>query len=110
MNVLRGLRDLVFPPACLLCGLANIDSLTPAPRSILEAHHLVGRANDGELGLGHGRFLRSVVVVALVDEDGAARDGGAGADFIVCPGARQAGPWGPPRRAACLRGAPRGDR
>src|ERR1700738_1185071 len=36
-------------PACLLCGLANIDCLTIVQRSILESHHIVGRANDGEL-------------------------------------------------------------
>jgi hypothetical protein len=35
--------------ACVMCGLANIDSLTLVERSLLEAHHLVGRANDGEL-------------------------------------------------------------
>jgi hypothetical protein len=35
--------------ACALCGLADIDSLTLVERSLLEAHHLVGRANDGAL-------------------------------------------------------------
>ena len=36
-------------PACVFCGMANIDALLPMARSILEAHHVVGRANDGEL-------------------------------------------------------------
>lgn len=36
-------------PVCLLCGLANIDSLIAVSRGVLEAHHLVGRANDGDL-------------------------------------------------------------
>ena len=35
--------------ACVMCGLANIDCLTAVQRSLLEAHHIVGRANDGEL-------------------------------------------------------------
>jgi hypothetical protein len=35
--------------ACLLCGLANIDTLTLVSRSVLDAHHVVGRANDDEL-------------------------------------------------------------
>jgi hypothetical protein len=34
---------------CLLCGLGNVASLLPVSRSILEAHHLVGRANDETL-------------------------------------------------------------
>jgi hypothetical protein len=47
----RGKREQILgdDPACILCGLANIDSLTLVQRSLLEAHHLVGRANDGEL-------------------------------------------------------------
>jgi hypothetical protein len=47
----RGKREQLLGdnPACLLCGLANIDSLLPASRSLLEAHHLVGRANDPDL-------------------------------------------------------------
>ena len=36
-------------PVCFMCGHANIDSLTLVERSLLEAHHIVGRANDGEL-------------------------------------------------------------
>ena len=35
--------------ACVLCGLANIDALTAVSRSLLEAHHVVGHANDAEL-------------------------------------------------------------
>ncbi|MBA2684043.1 MAG: hypothetical protein H0U66_06105 [Gemmatimonadaceae bacterium] len=35
--------------SCALCGMANIDVLTPAPRSFLESHHAVGRANDNGL-------------------------------------------------------------
>ena len=36
-------------PACLLCGMENIEALTLVKRSLLEAHHVVGRANDVEL-------------------------------------------------------------
>ena len=36
-------------PACVYCGLKNIDALFPMARSILEAHHIVGRANDNVL-------------------------------------------------------------
>lgn len=36
-------------PACVLCGFTNIDALIPLGRNILEAHHIVGRANDDEL-------------------------------------------------------------
>jgi hypothetical protein len=36
-------------PACLLCGMENIDALVLVKRSLLEAHHVVGRANDVEL-------------------------------------------------------------
>src|SRR5690242_14947177 len=35
--------------ACILCGHANIDALTLVARSLLEAHHIVCRENDGEL-------------------------------------------------------------
>lgn len=47
----RGRREQLLGenPACLLCGVANIDCLTPTPRSILEAHHVVGRENDATL-------------------------------------------------------------
>jgi hypothetical protein len=37
--------------SCALCGIANLDVLTPAPRSFLESHHAVGRANDNGLTL-----------------------------------------------------------
>ena len=36
-------------PVCVHCGLANIASLMAVQRSILEAHHIVGRANDEDL-------------------------------------------------------------
>lgn len=47
----RGRREQLLGenPVCLLCGVANIDCLTPTPRSILEAHHVVGRENDATL-------------------------------------------------------------
>jgi hypothetical protein len=35
--------------ACILCGYGNIAALTLVKRSLLEAHHIVGRENDGEL-------------------------------------------------------------
>jgi hypothetical protein len=35
--------------ACILCGFANIAALTLVNRSLLEAHHIVGRENDDEL-------------------------------------------------------------
>jgi hypothetical protein len=34
---------------CVLCGLGTLASLTPVSRNILEAHHIVGRANDAAL-------------------------------------------------------------
>lgn len=36
-------------PACFLCGMKNLPALMPMARSILEAHHVVGRENDAEL-------------------------------------------------------------
>ena len=36
-------------PACVLCGLTAIESLRAVERSVLEAHHIVGEANDDEL-------------------------------------------------------------
>ncbi|GEM_PF-1447362 len=47
----RSKRELLLGenPTCLLCGIANVDALMPVPRSILEAHHVCGRANDGDL-------------------------------------------------------------
>ena len=36
-------------PACVLCGLGTIASLTAVSREVLEAHHVVGRANDEDL-------------------------------------------------------------
>ena len=36
-------------PACVLCGLATIESLIAVQRDVLEAHHIVGRANDDAL-------------------------------------------------------------
>lgn len=36
-------------PACVICGLGTLDSLLAVHRSVLEAHHIVGRANDDEL-------------------------------------------------------------
>ena len=35
--------------ACVLCGLAKMESLIAVHRNVLEAHHIVGRANDEEL-------------------------------------------------------------
>jgi hypothetical protein len=47
----RGKRELLLGenPACFRCGHTNIDSLLLVSRSFLELHHVVGRANDGEL-------------------------------------------------------------
>jgi hypothetical protein len=36
-------------PACVLCGLATLYSLIAVQRNVLEAHHIVGRANDEQL-------------------------------------------------------------
>jgi hypothetical protein len=35
--------------ACVLCGLGTLASLVLVNRNVLEAHHIVGRANDGAL-------------------------------------------------------------
>jgi hypothetical protein len=35
--------------ACVMCGLGTIESLIAVDRNVLEAHHIVGRANDGDL-------------------------------------------------------------
>jgi hypothetical protein len=50
-DVRRAKRENVLGPdaACLLCGLRNVDALLPISRSVLESHHIVGRANDEEL-------------------------------------------------------------
>ena len=36
-------------PACVMCGMGTLDSLIAVNRTVLEAHHIVGRANDDEL-------------------------------------------------------------
>jgi hypothetical protein len=35
--------------ACVHCGEAQWETLIPTPKSLLEAHHVVGHANDAEL-------------------------------------------------------------
>ena len=35
--------------ACVLCGLGTLASLVSVSRNVVEAHHVVGRANDAEL-------------------------------------------------------------
>ena len=47
----RANRARVLGPgtACARCGLATPETLIAADRSILEAHHACGRANDGGL-------------------------------------------------------------
>ena len=47
----RARRARRFGPgaACARCGLATPEALIAADRSILEAHHACGRANDGGL-------------------------------------------------------------
>jgi hypothetical protein len=50
-DIRRAKREIVLGPdaACLLCGMKNVDALIPISRSVLESHHIVGRANDNEL-------------------------------------------------------------
>lgn len=47
----RARRARVFGPgaACARCGIATPETLVAANRTILEAHHAWGRANDGAL-------------------------------------------------------------
>src|SRR4051812_6665246 len=42
-------RKLGHAATCMLCGEAQWESLVTAPKSLLEAHHVVGNANDVEL-------------------------------------------------------------
>lgn len=44
-------RDRRFdgPAACVRCGISEPETLVPVRRSLLEAHHVCGRANDGAL-------------------------------------------------------------
>ena len=42
-------RVLGDDPACVLCGLTTIASLIAVSRDVLEAHHIVGHANDEAL-------------------------------------------------------------
>ena len=46
---LRRARRLGPGAACVICGEANRDQLKRMSRSLLERHHLAGRANDPEL-------------------------------------------------------------
>ncbi|MDQ3692161.1 MAG: HNH endonuclease [Chloroflexota bacterium] len=50
-DVRRTHRARRFGPdaACVCCGLTTPETLIAADRSILEAHHVCGRANDGGL-------------------------------------------------------------
>ncbi len=48
-------------PACVRCGLAEIDSLIAVKRGVLEAHHVVGRANDEDLTVALCRNCHAVV-------------------------------------------------
>jgi hypothetical protein len=46
---LRRHRRLGSGAACLICGETNPDALRRTQRTLLERHHLAGRANDPEL-------------------------------------------------------------
>ena len=50
-DVRRAKRESILGPdaTCLLCGLKNVDALMSVSRSVLESHHVVGRATDNEL-------------------------------------------------------------
>lgn len=47
----RAKRERTLGPdsMCLLCGYARPDGLRSVPRRLLEAHHVLGRANDAAL-------------------------------------------------------------
>jgi hypothetical protein len=45
----RRRASLAADAACLLCGIRDIDALLPAGRSLLEDHHVLGRAATSEL-------------------------------------------------------------
>jgi len=45
----RRRRRLGRDAACVVCGETNPEVLRRLPRSLLERHHLAGRANDAEL-------------------------------------------------------------
>jgi hypothetical protein len=45
----RRRASLAVDAACLLCGVRDIDALLPAGRSLLEDHHVLGRAAAPEL-------------------------------------------------------------
>jgi hypothetical protein len=36
---------------CVLCGFSDADALTPVSRTVIEAHHVLGRQHDGKATL-----------------------------------------------------------
>ncbi len=45
----RRKRRFAADAACMRCGITELETLVPVRRSILEAHHACGRANDAGL-------------------------------------------------------------
>ena len=50
---------------CVQCGMANLSALTPTPKSLLEAHHVVGRAHEPALTVPLCRNCHAILTEQL---------------------------------------------
>jgi hypothetical protein len=60
----RRARDIGHDAACVRCGTADPETLIAARRTLLEAHHVVGRAHDDRLTVPLCRNCHAILTEA----------------------------------------------